>query len=83
MSYRAFLLKGKNQYFNSDEFVSENVFSAFYGFSILGWEIIPFYSDNIPEDLKRSDIVVAGIGTFKKVNELKRVVGSCHPLSRV
>jgi hypothetical protein len=66
MSYRAFLLKGKNQYFDSNEFVSENVFCAFYGFSILGWEIVPFYVDAIPEDLKRSDVVVAGIGTFKK-----------------
>ena len=66
MSYRAFLLKGNNQYFQSDEFVSENVFCAFYGFSILGWEIIPFTSDNLPEDIRRGDIVVAGIGTFKK-----------------
>lgn len=69
MSHRAFLLKGKNQYFNSDEFVSENVFCAFYGFSILGWEIIPFYADDIPKDIKRSDVVVAGISTFKRVVE--------------
>lgn len=69
MSYRAFLLKGKNQYFNADEFVSENVFCAFYGFSIIGWEIVPFYADAIPEDLRQSDVVVAGIGTFKKAVE--------------
>lgn len=66
MSYRAFLLKGKNQYFNSDEYVSENVFCAFYGFSILGWEVIPFTADEMPEYITRGDVVVAGISTFKK-----------------
>lgn len=74
MSYRAFLLKGKNQYFDSKEFVSENVFCAFYGFSILGWEIVPFCSDDIPEDLKQSDVVVAGISTFKKAVEQVGIV---------
>jgi hypothetical protein len=69
MSYRAFLLKGNNQYFQSDEFVSENVFCAFYGFSILGWEIIPFTSKELPEDIRRGDVVVAGIGTFKRAVE--------------
>lgn len=69
MSHRAFILKGNNQYFHSNEFVSENVFCAFYGFSILGWEIVPFYADAIPEDLNQFDVVVAGIGTFKKAVE--------------
>lgn len=69
MSYRAFLLKGDNQYFKSNEFVTENVFCAFYGFSILGWETIPFSKDEIPNDIRRGDVVVAGIGTFKKVLE--------------
>jgi hypothetical protein len=69
VSHRAFLLKGNNQYFQSDEYVSENVFCAFYGFSILGWECIPFNSNEIPEDLRQGDVVVAGIGTFKKAVE--------------
>lgn len=69
MSYRAFFLKGDNQYFKSDEFVSDNVFTAFYGFSILGWETIPFTKDDLP-DFRRGDVVVAGIGTFKKAVEI-------------
>lgn len=66
MSHRAYFLKGDNQYFKSDEFVTDNVFTAFYGFSILGWECIPFTKDDIPYNLSRHDVVVAGIGTFKK-----------------
>lgn len=69
MSHRVFLLKGNNQYFQSEEYVSENVFCAFYGFSILGWETIPFKSDEIPDELRSGDVVVAGIGTFKKAIE--------------
>lgn len=66
MAHRAYFLKGDNQYFKSQEFVTENVFTAFYGFSILGWECVPFFKDKLPEDMTRHDVVVAGIGTVKK-----------------
>lgn len=66
MSFRAFFLKGDNQYFKSNEFVSDNVFTAFYGFSILGWDCQFFTKDELPYDLTRNDVVVAGIGSVKK-----------------
>jgi len=66
MSHRVYILKGKNNYFNSNEFVSENAFCAFFGFSILGWEVVPFTANEHIDRLTRNDVVVAGLSTFKK-----------------
>lgn len=62
---RVFVPKGNNHLFRSNEILSENTFSAFYGFSILGWEVI-FYEGNPPEGLSREDVVLGYITQVKK-----------------
>jgi hypothetical protein len=47
------------------EFVNENAYNAFFGFSKLGYEI-EFYEEEPPKDLLRTDIVVGWISSVKK-----------------
>lgn len=62
---RVFIPKGKNNLFISNEIITENTYIAFFGFSIMGWEII-FYEGMPPEGLNREDIIVGFITQVKK-----------------
>lgn len=62
---RVFIPKGKNNLFISNEIITENTYIAFFGFSIMGWEVV-FYEGTPPEGLNREDIVVGFITQVKK-----------------
>lgn len=62
---RVFIPKGKNNLFLSNEIITENTYAAFFGFSVMGWEIC-FYEGNPPENLSREDIVVGYITQVKQ-----------------
>lgn len=62
---RVFIAKGNADGFISNEIITESTYAAFYGFSMLGWEII-FYDGNPPEGLTREDIVVGWISQVKQ-----------------
>lgn len=61
---RVFVPKGTNHLFISKEIITENTFVAFYGFSVLGWEVV-FYEGNPPEGLSRDDVVIGWITQVK------------------
>lgn len=61
---RVFVPKGKNSLFISNEIITENIYAAFFGFSIFGWEII-FYEGDPPKNLSREDIVIGWITQVK------------------
>lgn len=61
---RVFIPKGKNNLFISNEIITENTYAAFFGFSVMGWEVV-FYEGNPPENLSREDIVVGFITQVK------------------
>lgn len=61
---RVFIPKGNADGFISREIITESSYAAFYGFSLLGWEVI-FYEGNPPEGLSRQDIVVGWITQVK------------------
>ncbi len=63
---RVFIAKGSDQ-FLSKEIITESTYSAFYGFSMMGAEIVFFDAkENPPEGLQRDDIVVGWIGHVKR-----------------
>jgi hypothetical protein len=62
---RVFIPKGNADGFISKEIITEGSYSAFYGFSLLGWEVV-FYEGNPPEGLSREDVVVGWITQVKK-----------------
>lgn len=63
---RVFIAKGTDQ-FISNEICTESTYAAFYGFSLMGAEIIFFDAkEGPPEGLMRSDIIVGWIGNVKK-----------------
>lgn len=59
-----YIPKGSN-IFLSKEILTENCYSAFYGFAIMGWHI-EFYEKEVPKDLTRNDVVVGFITDVKK-----------------
>lgn len=61
---RVFVPKGKNNLFISNEIITENTYAAFFGFSVMGWEIC-FYEGNPPENLSREDVVIGFITQIK------------------
>jgi len=62
---RVFVARGTQQ-FTSTEICTESTYSAFYGFSLMGCEIIFFDADEgPPKGLGRTDIVVGWIGHVK------------------
>jgi hypothetical protein len=61
---RVFIPKGRCDVFIHQEILNENCYSAFYGFSTLGWEVV-FYEGLPPEGLSREDIVVGWISNVK------------------
>lgn len=61
---RVFIPKGKSHHFISNEISSEPAFVAYYGFSMMGWEVV-FYEGNPPTDLSRGDVVVGFIGQVR------------------
>lgn len=63
---RVFIPKGKNSLFISNEIITENTYAAFFGFSIMGWEVVFYESAFPPEDLLREDVVVGWIPQVKK-----------------
>lgn len=65
---RVFIPKGTTQQFISKEITSENAYSAYYGFSTMGWEVV-FYEGNPPEGLSRNDVVVGFIGQVRRALE--------------
>lgn len=54
---RVFVPKGKNNMFISNEIITENTYAAFFGFSIMGWEVV-FYEGEPPKELSREDVVL-------------------------
>lgn len=61
---RVFIPKGKNNLFISNEIITENTYAAFFGFSVMGWEVV-FYEGDPPERLSREDVVVGFITQVK------------------
>ncbi len=57
---RVFVPKGKNQWFVSNEITSENTYIAFFGFSVLGWEVV-FYEEKPPTGILKEDVVIGWI----------------------
>ena len=63
---RVFIARGTDS-FLSNEICTESTYSAFYGFSLMGAEIVFFDAkEGPPEGLLRSDIIVGWIGNVKK-----------------
>jgi hypothetical protein len=62
---RVFIPKGKNNLFISNEIITENTYAAFFGFSVMGWEVV-FYEGEPPTGLHREDIVVGFITQVKQ-----------------
>jgi hypothetical protein len=63
---RVFIPKG-SQHFISSEILNENCYAAFYGFSMMGWEVVFYNSkEGVPENLSRGDVVVGFIHHVKK-----------------
>lgn len=61
---RVFVPKGKNTMFISNEIITENTYVAFFGFSIMGWEVV-FYEGDPPKGLSREDVVIGWITQVK------------------
>lgn len=62
---RVFVPKGKNNMFISNEIITENTYAAFFGFSIMGWEVV-FYEGEPPKGLSREDVVLGYITQVKQ-----------------
>lgn len=63
---RVYIARGTDQ-FTSTEICTESTYAAFYGFSLMGAEIVFFDAkEGPPEGLLRSDIIVGWIGNVKK-----------------
>lgn len=63
---RVFIARGTDQ-FTSNEICTESTYAAFYGFSLMGAEIVFFDAkDGPPDGLSREDIVVGWIENVKK-----------------
>jgi len=61
---RVYIAKGNSDLFISKEIISESTYAAFYGFSVMGWDI-EFFESNPPEGLTRADVVVGWISQVK------------------
>ena len=62
---RLFVPKGTNHLFLNKEIITESTYNAFYGFSVMGWEVV-FYEGNPPTGLSREDVVVGWITQVKQ-----------------
>ena len=62
---RVFIAKKTNHLFLNNEIITESTYAAFYGFSVLGWEVV-FFEGLPPEGLSREDIVVGWITQVQK-----------------
>jgi hypothetical protein len=62
---RVFVAKKTNHIFLNNEIITESTYAAFYGFSVLGWEVV-FFEGMPPEGLSREDVVVGWITQVKQ-----------------
>jgi hypothetical protein len=62
---RVFVAKGTNHLFINKEIITESTYQAFYGFSVMGWEVV-FYEGDPPVGLSREDVVVGWITQVKR-----------------
>ncbi len=62
---RVFIPKGSHDII-SKEILNENCFAAYYGFSLMGWEVVFYDINELPTGLSRSDVVVGYISSVKQ-----------------